>query len=97
MTELEYLIIFIPVLPLKHKQKHSKLSNPKSDKNYIFMAFLIFFLGSLKSQIVNNSVNVNKVKCFTDGGMENRNYFYEFDTKIGIVHSMENVEQNQSN
>ena len=90
MTELAWLFLF-PFFPLKHKQKHSKLSNPKSDKNYIFLVLLIFF-GFFKSQIINNSVNLNKVKCFTDGGMENKNYFYEFNTKIEIVHSMENVE-----
>ena len=83
MTELAWLFSF-PLLPLKHKQKHSKLPDPKSDKNYNFLAFLICFWFFFKSRIVNNSANVNKVQCFRNGGIQNRNYFVNLIEKMDL-------------
>ena len=79
MSELALFLLF-PLNTFLWKQKHSTLPDPVLDKNYNIWHFKIFF-GFLKSQIVSNSDNINKVECFTNGRMQNRNYFVNLTQK----------------
>ena len=69
------LIIFIPVITFETQTKTFKVTRSKIGQKLQFLGIFNLFLIFFKSRIVNNSANVNKVQCFRNGGIQNRNYF----------------------
>ena len=64
----------------KNIQRYQIPDWPKIKISWHFWIFFDFF----KSQIVSNSANINKVKCFINGGMKNRNYFENLTQKVKL-------------